>query len=167
MDYFILTRKGAVPADTVVFHGGRRGDERTAGVFTTSERARRFATGWSETDEIRRLNEIDLLAWLIRLYREGVQRIALDPERQPGPGDPRRSSALCLLLADVVGALTDRLHAGGPSDVDLERLVTYYCRGCGKLRRQFAHQQPPRCCDAAMARSADQKASGRFVVQQT
>ncbi|HUG89718.1 MAG TPA: hypothetical protein VML55_02720 [Planctomycetaceae bacterium] len=154
MDYYILARKGGLACETVTFLAGQGFDERTAAVFTSRDRAQRFAAGWSETDEVCRLNEIDLAGWLIDLYRRGVQRVAVDPERDPARSGSRPTHSLCLLLADLAGSLNDRLRgatAAAPRGPD--RIVLYRCAQCGTVRRQLAHQRSPVCCGAEMQRS--------------
>ena len=161
MDYYILTRKGSPASDTAVFFAGRDGDERTAAVFTAREQALRFGAGWSDTDEVRRVNEIDLLDWLIHLYRRGIQRIAVDPDRHSAQAMRRPTYSLWLMLADLTGALSERLNAlSAPAETDFNRIVTYCCRHCGKVRRQLPCQRTPSCCGLDMVAADDDHSTG-------
>lgn len=153
-DYYILTRRGSPAGEAVEFYAGPHGDERTTVVFTSRDCARRFAAGWAgaETNDIQRLDEIGLLSRLIDLFRSGVQRVALDPERSPGPAMRQPSCSLPLLLGDLAGTLRERLHGctAAAEQAAADALVAFRCERCQKVRRQLSHQHRPACCGTPM-----------------
>ena len=166
-DYYVLTRRGP-PGGTVEFYAGPHGDERTAVVFTSRDCARRFVAGWARNDEVQRLDEIGLLSRLIDLFRSGVQRVAVDPERSPGQALQQPSCSLPLLLGDLAGMLRERLHGCTADAVQAEAhpLVAFRCERCHKVRRQFSHQQEPECCGTPMQLVSERRTPERLALDQ-
>jgi hypothetical protein len=151
-DYYILIRRGSPAGETVEFYAGAQGDERTTVVFTSRDSARRFVAGWAQTEEIQRVDEIELLSRLIDLFRSGVQRVAIDPERSPGQAMRQPSCSLPLLLGDLAGTLRERLQGctAVAAQAEADPLVAYRCERCQKVRRQLSHQHRPECCGTPM-----------------
>jgi hypothetical protein len=166
-DYYILTSRGSQAADPAEFFAGCRGDERTAAVFTSLERARRFAAGRRNATQIERLDGISLLNWLIGLFRCGMQRVAVDPE-QNVEAHQAPTCSLALLLGELGDALAERLHgctaAGQQSDGD--PLVAFRCERCHKIRRQLSHRRAPVCCGRVMQLVSSRHVPERLAMRQ-
>lgn len=167
-DYYILTRRGSPTGETVEFHAGPHGDERTTVVFTSRDCARRFAAGWAQINEIQRLDEIGLLSRLIDLFRSGVQRVAVDPERSPGQALRQPSCSLPLLLGDLAGTLREQLRGctAEAEQAEADPLVAFRCERCHKVRRQLSHQHRPACCGTPMQIISERRTPERLALGQ-
>ena len=167
-DYYILKRRESPAGETIEFYAGPHGDERTTVVFTSRDCARQFSAAWAQTDEIQRLDEIGLLSRLIDLFRSGVQRVAVDPDRLPDQPMRQPSCSLPLLLGDVAGTLRERLHSCtvAAEHAEADPLIAFRCERCHKVRRQLSHQHRPECCGTPMQIHSERRTPERLALGQ-
>jgi hypothetical protein len=80
----VLARRDATPLETPVFCAGESGGEEAIAAFTDAALASAYlvAAGWSATHTPARLLASAFSEWLLAAQAEGVQYLAIDPERQ-------------------------------------------------------------------------------------
>lgn len=84
MSAYVIAKKGSELLDTPVFRAGPSGGEEAVAVFTDSRRAERYIeqAGWSSGHEVGQLTDVQLLRWAVRIHEDGVQYLAVNPDRE-------------------------------------------------------------------------------------
>lgn len=92
-----------------VFHAGSDDQKEAAAVFTSRAAAERYITaaGWKDTDIPAELQPVPLLRWLLNLDADGVEYVAVDPDRES-----HRQTMLSVhsLISDLSSRLCARLR---------------------------------------------------------
>jgi hypothetical protein len=80
MTTYVLATADRDELETTVF-SSESGD--VVAVFTQESKARQYLkdAGWQDDMTVAELTSIDLMEWLIKCHRNGVQLIATDPDR--------------------------------------------------------------------------------------
>ena len=89
MPAYLISRANVEALDTVIFSAGPNDKEEAVAVFTDPEAAEEYMqeAGWADEYTVATVEPIPFLRWLIQVYDEGVQHIAVDPkfsEQQAG-----------------------------------------------------------------------------------
>jgi hypothetical protein len=115
MSFYALTKKGEEDFTPPVFEAGTAEDEEAVGVFTTAEKAQAFleAIEWQETDEIAELEPLDLLAWLLQAYQEGLEYLIVDPDANLAEGEEQTVLALEDEFEQLAETLAGDVRAAG------------------------------------------------------
>jgi hypothetical protein len=110
---YVLADRGESELSSPVFSAGTEGREEAAVVFTSRVAAEQYiaASGWEDSEVPAELQPIPLLRWLLNLDAEGVEYVAVDPDRgshRQGVGQTMLS--VHELVADVSERLCTRLQ---------------------------------------------------------
>ena len=82
--YYVLADGGIPELSSPVFGAGSGGGEEAVAVFTSKAAAEKYitASGWEGSEVTAELQPVPLLRWLLNLDAEGVEYLAVDPDRE-------------------------------------------------------------------------------------
>lgn len=93
MTMYVLAAREESDLSSPVFKAGPDDREEAAAVFTTRAAAEKYisASGWEDSDVAAEVAPTPLLRWLLNLDAEGVEYIAVDPDRESHEGGSQQT----------------------------------------------------------------------------
>ena len=81
MSAYLISRANVEALDTIIFSAGPNDKEEAVAVFTDPRSAEAYMkeAGWEGEYAVAIVESIPFLRWLMKVYDEGVQHIAVDP----------------------------------------------------------------------------------------
>lgn len=114
MTMHVLADRRESQLSSPVFHAGSDDRDEAAAVFTSRAAAERYITAarWKDTDVPAALQPAPLLRWLLNLDAEGIEYVAVDPDRESQRQGVRQTMlSVRELVADLSQQLCTRLQA--------------------------------------------------------
>ncbi|REJ92585.1 MAG: hypothetical protein DWQ34_12645 [Planctomycetota bacterium] len=159
MSVYIITARDEAELSSPIFAAGDVNPDESAAAFTTQLKAEEYleAAGWRKTDVVVELDSESMLDWIAALRSDGVESIAVDPDRRAQESGARQAViSLHGLTAELAGIIERRIHTAPPpaGAEELQRIDIYCCQACGQVVEQLPEKEPPTCCDREMELSA-------------
>lgn len=111
---YVLAKGDAPELSSPVFSAGSDGRDEAAAVFTTKGAAESYitASGWEGSEVSAELQPIPFLRWLLNLDAEGVEYLAVDPDRKSHEEDrPQTVLNIRELTTELSEGLCERLQS--------------------------------------------------------
>ena len=150
MSIYVLAERNESELSSPIFRAGPDETEESAAVFTTQDQAESYIrqAGWTTTETVAELNPESLLHWVLNLRSDGVQYLAVNPNRREQ--EASRQQAV-LSIVDVVAEMTENLsrQLNAPAQAPLAemlRINIYHCQDCGRVFRRHPNKATPMCC---------------------
>ena len=154
MSTFVIAERCESDLCSPIFRAGCDESEESAALFTTRTLAETYVrhAGWMETNTVAELDAEDLLHWVLSLKSDGVQYLAVNPDRRE---HEERLQQMVLTIDDLVADATQNLgrllsDIADAQVTDLLRINIYHCQDCGRVSRRRPENTTPTCCQEEM-----------------